>query len=57
MLQVAEVVQQVLRLADESVLIEAWASPDSPAVQLEEAIAEVFPPLAPYSPGFQLVKA
>jgi len=56
LVQVAEVVQQVLRLADTDVLIEAWASPDSPAIAIEDAVSEVPPPSPPPPPVYVLIR-
>lgn len=39
--QVAEVVQQILRQADSDVLIEAWATPQEPKLNIEELVAQV----------------
>lgn len=43
MAQVAEVVSQVIRLADTDVLVEAWAAQEAPAVGVDEAVLQVTP--------------
>jgi hypothetical protein len=40
-LQVAEVVQQILRQADSDVLIEAWAGPQQQELNIEDLVAQV----------------
>ena len=40
-MQAAQVVQQVLRLADSDVILDAWASADAPEADLQAAVSQV----------------
>ena len=40
-LQIATIVQQVVRQGSTDALIEAWASPDAPESSIEDAVSEV----------------
>lgn len=52
----AEVVQQVVRLADTDVLVEAWADPEAPPIDIEEAVIQVrYPRKKRYSSYSMLV--